>query len=59
MKSIKHKNIVQYKGDFRQKGEWYVAIEYCSRGDMETYKKNVGKYYFIKEKYQNIIVNYS
>lgn len=44
MKSLKHKNIVQYETDFRHtNGEWYIALEYCGKGDMENYKAKVGR----------------
>ena len=42
MKELKHKNIVQYYDDFREKGEWYIVLEYCGKGDMEQFKKKVG-----------------
>jgi serine/threonine protein kinase len=44
MKELKHKNIVQYKEDFRDKGEWYIILEYCGKGDMEQFKKKVGTF---------------
>ena len=43
MKGLKHKNIVEYKTDFRHKGEWYIVLEYCGKGDMDNYKKKIGK----------------
>lgn len=42
MKDLRHKNIVQYINDFRDKGEWYIVLEYCGKGDMEQFKKKVG-----------------
>lgn len=43
MKELNHKNIVQYIDDFRHKMEWYIVLEYCGKGDMEQFKKKVGK----------------
>jgi serine/threonine protein kinase len=43
MEGLKHKNIVEYITNFRWKGEWYIVMEYCGKGDMEEYKKKVGK----------------
>jgi len=40
---LNHKNIVQYIDDFRYKMEWYIVLEYCGKGDMEQFKKKVGK----------------
>ena len=42
MKDLKHKNIVLYKTDFRENGDWYIVLEYCGKGDMEQFKKKVG-----------------
>lgn len=59
MKELRHKNIVQYKEDFREKGEWYIVLEYCGKGDMEQFKKKVGKRLLIQAKYQNSTANCS
>ena len=57
MKELKHKNIVQYYDDFREKGEWYIVLEYCGKGDMEQFKKKVGITLSIQEKYPNNIAS--
>ena len=59
MKELNHKNIVQYYEDFREKGEWFIVLEYCGKGDMEQYKKKVGKFFTIKAKYLKKCVNCS
>lgn len=58
MKDLKHKNIVQYIQDFREKGDWYIVLEYCGKGDMEQFKKKVGTTYGIQVKFQNNIANF-
>ena len=47
MKELKHKNIVMYLEDFREKGEWFIILEYCGKGDMEQFKKKVGNNWVI------------
>ena len=59
MKELSHKNIVQYIEDFREKGDWYIILEYCGKGDMEQFKKKVGKGYTMQARYQNNIANCS
>ena len=58
MKDLKHKNIVQYIQDFREKGEWYIVLEYCAKGDMENYKKKVGTNDAIQAKSPSNIANF-
>jgi serine/threonine-protein kinase ULK/ATG1 len=43
MKELDHKNIVRYIDDFRDKGEWYIVLEYCGKGDLDHFKQKVGK----------------
>ena len=44
MKVLKHKNIVRWIDDFKdKKGVWYIVLEYCGKGDLQKYKEKVGK----------------
>lgn len=43
MKLFNHKNIVKWVDDFRDKGIWYIVLEYCGNGDLQAYKSRTGK----------------
>jgi serine/threonine protein kinase len=43
MKCLKHKNIVQWIDDFKDRGIWYIVLEYCGKGDLQKYKEKVGR----------------
>ena len=44
LKRLKHKNIIHFETDFREKGKWYLVFEYCGKGDLETFRQKNGTY---------------
>ena len=42
LKRLKHKNIIHFETDFREKGKWYLVFEYCGKGDLETFRQKNG-----------------
>jgi serine/threonine protein kinase len=59
MDGLRHKNIVEYYANFRFRGDWYIVLEYCGKGDMEQYKKKVGKDSSIQVRYPSTTANSS
>lgn len=43
LKKVRHKNIVNYITDFKEKGKWYIVFEYCGKGDLRKFKQRQGR----------------
>ena len=43
LNKIKHNNIIKYEADFTYKNKWYIVLEYCGKGDLNSFKKKQGK----------------
>jgi serine/threonine protein kinase len=54
MNKLNHPNIIKCYDQFRFQGNWYIVLEYCGKGDLEKYKKKVGKCFVTKVKYPSI-----
>ena len=43
MSKINHPNVMHLFGFMETSNNYYVVIEYCNNGDMESYLKKMGK----------------
>jgi serine/threonine protein kinase len=49
MKDIKHKNIIHCYEFYETKNNFYLILDYCDKGDLETYLRKL-RVKYLKEK---------